>query len=542
MSAKKIFQDENLWLWLLAGATLAIVCLVRLRLLGVALERDEGEYAYIGQQLLKGALPYTESYSMKFPGIYIVYAIILAIFGHTHTGIHFALALANLASAFLLFQIGRRLFNKTVGVSAGASFAVITLSPAVQGLWANAEHFVVLFALAGILLTLSALEKDSKPQLFLAGLALGFSFLIKQHGVLFFLFVFIYACLFYFRKDPGAWKRIIFKVAPFVAGGLMPLFLTVIFLLGVNGFEAFWFWTIVYASKYASLVTLDEGVYAFIFYFTKIIKPNFLIILLSLLGLASVAWRKTIRKNYAFSLGFLAISFLAITPGLFFRPHYFILLVPALALFTGLGVSAVVAGLASHWQKTAAVLCVLGVSFSFSFYSQQLFFFKLSPNGAVRYVYGTNPFLESLPVAAFIKMNTDKDDEVAIFGSEPQIYFYSKRRAATGFLYMYPLMEKHEFALPMRLRLIKEVEARNPKFIVVSSVGSVLSENAVADPMLANWGRGYIQSRYKLVALAHIISPIKIIYKWGNKSVEEYLRSTGASPDKIDLLVYIRIT
>jgi len=321
----------------------------------------------------------------------------------------------------------------------------------------------------------------------------------------------------------------------------MPLFLTVIFLLGVNGFEAFWFWTIVYASKYASLVTLDEGVYAFIFYFMKIIKPNFLIILLSLLGLASVAWDKNIRKNYAFSFGFLVISFLAITPGLFFRPHYFILLVPALALFAGMGVSAVAAGLASHWQKTAAVLCVLGVSFGAAFYSQKSFFFSLSPNGVVRYVYGANPFLESLPIAEFIKMNTDKNDEVAVFGSEPQIYFYSKRRSATGFLYMYPLMEKHEFALPMRLRLIKEVEARHPKFIVVASAGSPLLANAGAGPMLAKWARDYIQSQYKLAALAHLISPSKTIYKWGVKPVEAYLRSTGTSPDKIYMLVYIRI-
>ena len=540
MSAKKIFQDENLWLWLLAGATLAIVCLVRLRLLGVALERDEGEYAYMGQQLLKGVLPYTESYSMKFPGIYIVYAIILAIFGHSHTGIHFALALANLASAFLLFQIGRRLFNKTVGVSAGASFAVITLSPAVQGLWANAEHFVVLFALAGILLTLSALEKDNKPQLFLAGLALGFSFLIKQHGVLFFLFVFIYVCLFYFRKDPGVLQRIILKVTPFVVGGLTPLALTAVIYIGTNNFGAFWFWTFEYASEYVSLVPLAQGIDLFVRAFGRILQANWLVLLLSLLGLVAVAWDKSIRKNYAFSFGFLAISFLAITPGLYFRPHYFILLTPALALFAGIGLSVIVDGLSSRRLKTFAALCVLSVSFAASFYQQKEFFFAYSTLEASRYTYGLNPFPESLAIAEYINKNTDEEDAVAILGSEPQINFYARRRSATGFLYMYPLMENHKYARLMQESMIKEIESRQPKFIVFVNSGSSWGIRPSSDPLLFNWQRRYIMENYELAGLAHILSRDKTIYKWGTNAADTYWRSIVASSGNIGMLVYKR--
>ena len=72
-------NSQKTSLILMAGIFLGGVVLVRLRLLGLPLERDEGEYAYMAQQLLQGVLPYTESHSMKFPGIYFVYAGILAI-------------------------------------------------------------------------------------------------------------------------------------------------------------------------------------------------------------------------------------------------------------------------------------------------------------------------------------------------------------------------------------------------------------------------------------------------------------------------------
>jgi len=45
------------------GVTLVIIAagLIRLRLLNVPLDRDEGEYAYIGHLLLAGALPYVSA-------------------------------------------------------------------------------------------------------------------------------------------------------------------------------------------------------------------------------------------------------------------------------------------------------------------------------------------------------------------------------------------------------------------------------------------------------------------------------------------------
>ena len=90
---------QRLYLLGLAVVFFGIVLWVRLRLLGLPLERDEGEYAYMAQQLLQGIMPYTESQSIKFPGIYFVYAGILTFFGETPSDIHLSIIFTTLASS-----------------------------------------------------------------------------------------------------------------------------------------------------------------------------------------------------------------------------------------------------------------------------------------------------------------------------------------------------------------------------------------------------------------------------------------------------------
>jgi len=77
------------WKWWFTLAVLALVAAVRIRLLNMPLERDEGEYAYAGQLMLQGIPPYQLAYNMKFPGTYAAYAFIMGLFGQTPAGIHF---------------------------------------------------------------------------------------------------------------------------------------------------------------------------------------------------------------------------------------------------------------------------------------------------------------------------------------------------------------------------------------------------------------------------------------------------------------------
>src|SRR5437867_2986375 len=159
--------------WILTALIMVGAAALRLPLLDVPLDRDEGEYAYVARLLLDGIPPFADAHNMKMPGIYAVYSVLLTVFGSTHTAIHLGLLFANALSIALVFLLGRRLMDATAGVAAAATYALLTLSETVLGSAANAEHFVVPLALSALVLLDSARERSHLTRLLLAGLLLG---------------------------------------------------------------------------------------------------------------------------------------------------------------------------------------------------------------------------------------------------------------------------------------------------------------------------------------------------------------------------------
>ena len=125
--------------------------LIRLRLADVPLERDEGEYAFAGQLILQGVPPYQLVYNMKFPGTYYAYSLLLALFGQSARGIHIGLLLVNAATTWLLFRLARRVTGEHAALVAAAAFAVLSLDRWIMGVFAHATQFVILAAVAGLL-------------------------------------------------------------------------------------------------------------------------------------------------------------------------------------------------------------------------------------------------------------------------------------------------------------------------------------------------------------------------------------------------------
>ncbi len=493
----------------MAAIFLVSIVLVRLRLLGVPLERDEGEYAYVAQQLLQGVLPYTEAHSMKFPGIFLVYAAVLAVFGQTPVAIHLSLLFVNLATAFLLFLLGRNLLSLSAGIVAGVSFCVLTLTPFLQGFWANSEHFVLLFAIGGIWLL--RIAQDQPARFFLSGLLLGFALLIKQHAVFFCLFGAVYLS---YRVITQPLKKPRLTLGLFAAGGLAPVILSALLYQVTGNSSDFWFCTFLYPLEYVSMVPLDQGFENFKWVFEQILESNFPILLLALLGLVSVGWRKDVRREYKFLIGFFVCSFLAVTPGLYFRPHYFLLWMPAVSLLVGAGFES----LRFRGIKTAIPVGILTVILGFPVLSKTDFFFTLPVTEATRSIYYPNPFPESLEIAKYIRDHSQKDDRVAIFGSEPQILFYSKRKSATRHLYMYHLGEQHSYARHMQTEMILEIQVSRPEFIVLANIHTSWLFDSNSQTLLIDWAQGFVARGYEISGVVDILSREETLYKWGEQA------------------------
>ena len=508
--------------WALATIVFALVIAIRIRLLGIPLERDEGEYAYAGQLILQGIPPYKLAYNMKFPGTYAAYALIMSIFGQTIVAIHLGLLLINVATIALIFFVGRRLINTVAGLTAAASYAVLSVSPSVLGLAAHATNFVVLFVLGGILLLLeeqavTALE-PSQPkrlvQLFASGLLFGIGALMKQPGVLFIPFGAIYIVWNYLNGRLFL-NRMFLRILIFVAAAAVPLGVTSLILWGAGVLHTFWFWTVNYARQYGSLVPLSQAPQILSRSANEVVLTAWPIWILAGIGALTV-WDHRIRASILFLIGFLFFSALAVCPGFFFRTHYFILVLPAVSLLAGAAISKLTEILEGRLILLRLVpLLLFAFAFSVPIMLDKKISFELSPNQACGLIYPDNPFLESVRIGTYVREHTEPDDTIAVLGSEPEIYFYSHRHSATGYIYTYGLMEPQKYAHHMQEEMIREIEDARPKYLISVAMGYSWLRRPDSEPAIFTWANEYMAQNYTAAGFVNI-KPTETDYFFGN--------------------------
>jgi len=521
VTLERPFKLHRYWVFTVLAVVLLCSAAIRVRLLDSPLERDEGEYAYAGQLILHGLPPYLQAYNMKLPGVYAAYALIMAIFGQTIRGIHVGLILVNSASIVLVFLLARRLFDSLAGLVAGASFAVLSVSRSVLGTAAHATHFVVLSALGGVLLLLKGVDNKKPVTLFLSGLLFGLAFLMKQPGIFFVVFGGSYLLWAQLRARPIDWTKSTIRFASFSLGVIIPFGLTCLILLAAGVFNKFWFWTFSYASQYVSERSAANALSYFWQSIQGVAGPSIWLWALAGIGLSFLWSQKEGRKKATFVTGFLIFSFLAVCPGFFFREHYFIVLLPAIALLAGTAVSSArnllqLKQLPRAMQLWLPVVAFLA-AFGYTIVQQQQFLFELSPDMACRAMYGRNPFPESIEVAKYIKANSAPSDRIAVLGSEPEIFFYADRRSATGYIYTYGMMEQQKYALTMQQEMIGEIEAARPKYLVYVDIPTSWLRRKKSNMLIFEWYTQY-REHYDLVGIIDILSADQTVYHWGDEA------------------------
>lgn len=509
------------WLGLLA--IIVVFGWLRIRLLEVPLERDEGEYAYIAQSMLHGIPPYLAAYSMKLPGIFIVFAGILLAFGRSVAGIHLGLLAAVSLSIVLVFVLARRLLDDGAAFAAAACFALLSAGQAVKGFNANAEPFILPLALGGLILLLKGREgRRAGLWLFLSGLSFGGAFLIKQHGAVFGIFggLYLLGSLGRARTDPL--RRKIAMLAAYVCGTILPFATVLLVFIKMGIFEKFWFYTFVYSRTYVSHATADEAMVSLYFSFRDIIMDAPLVWAAAVFGLFFAARKRWTGGSRSFWIGFTAASFLALIPGFYFRPHYFILVFPAVSCLAG-------AAAMMAWKAlkkaipgrrafaTAVVLAV--VVFGSPIYQQRKLLFAANAWEASWEMYGPLPFFfnETRDIARRLKPSLSAGSTIAVVGSEPQIYFYLDKKAPTGFIYVYYLTEEQPYAPAMQAEFKRDLETSLPDYLIYAPSWKDEYFSQEAYDGLLRWYENFRDRHYDLIGLAEVISRRTTLYRWGDE-------------------------
>ncbi|MGA2031192.1 MAG: hypothetical protein ABSG68_02955, partial [Thermoguttaceae bacterium] len=252
-------------------------------------------------------------------------------------------------------------------------------------------------------------------------------------------------------------------------------------------------------------------------------------------------------------LNWLLFSFLCVCPGFYFRQHYFIVLLPAIAALAGVGGSAALrlaarlpgfavpapasvppdrtqqhrrhkpaaapqqapTVLAGFWVWPVGLL-LAGVLL-LPLWQQRGFYFFLTPSAACRQVYGTNPFLECPVIAEYLRKNTTAEQTIAVLGSEPELFFDAQRKSATGYIYTYGLMESHPFARQMQEEMGHEIEAAKPEFIVFVDVYTSWLLRPDSKKYLLEWAGRYLEQSYRPVGIVEIL-PGRSEYHWNEQA------------------------
>jgi len=516
-------------LLLLAGSVIFIV-LCRLRLLGVPLERDEGEYAYVAQQLLQGIPPFVSIYHVKLPGMYGAYAVIMTLFGQTCEGIHLGLLVADLLSCIPMYLIAKRLFNPTAAAYAASVFFIMTISQSLLGFSANSEPFILLTALPGILLLLygidllsGAIGLKAVPIFLLSGILMGLAYVVKQNAVFFILFAGIYFLYKALTIKPVNWIKLLLYGFVWGLGVILPLALTCLIFWKLGLFEKFWWWTWIYPRIYVAAMPWEYGKMS-LEYAMKGIGAGapgiwavfWPLVALSVWGLIGILSQRSMDRK-VFVIGLLIASAIAITVGLNFYAHYFILATPVIAILVAAGCDSLLFFQQGRGKGTDSIypgFIVLFVAIILVVNCEKTYLFEMDGSAVSHASYGANPFPEAMEIGKFLEQNTTANDKILVLGSEPEIYFYANRKSVTGFVYMYEIYKHHPYAHHFQEQLAAEIDSSNPKYIVMANLDASWFSGFTdrSDTFLFNWAARYEQRHYSSVSTIDLLWPRPDMY------------------------------
>lgn len=489
------------------GIIICLIAYIRSNFLNVPFERDEGSYAYCGNIILDGAVPFKDIGSQRLPGVFYSYALMVAIFGYTLKSLHIGFIILNIISAIIIFLIGRRLFNNSGAIACALCWALLSMNMGISGFTIQSEHIVALFALAGIYFLIKYFDNKSYYLIALSGLFFSFSFEVKQTS--FFLGLFAGILLVgkqFFDKDRD-FKRIILSVLIFSAAVILPVALDLFIVWKRGGWEDFNYWFFDIRKEYSSVISFDQGIEYLKMSWPGMYNNYKFFWIVSAIGslsifLTSVKWWVKLAV-----LGFFVFGFLTVMPGNHYYGHYFLQWVPTVCISAGAFFFSVEEIIKTRFNlKAASRYIALGILVLVSFSNisaLKKYYFNTNSTQLLRQVYGLNPFPESKVIADKLNTMMKPEDKLAVFGTEIQMYFYTNkispsRFAGSGALLEFPIKKAEEW----QKEFMSDVEKANPRFLVFFSHPISWLAHPNVNNLIFPWFDKFSAEKYNLIGYA----------------------------------------
>jgi len=443
-----------------------LALLIRYPIAAIPLERDEGEYAYIAQQWLEGDVPYKDSFDQKPPGVFLAYAVLIRVFGTRPASLHWGAQVYTLGTLTLLWLLGRALFSPPAGLVAAVLGGFLTANHSMLGNAANTETFMLLSLSGAMWACLRALHDDSPRWSLVCGAFSASAVLFKQPALINLVFAFLLLL--------GLTRRRWLHTSCGLIGAAAVLSPVIVYFISVGAWREFYDCTIGHNLAYAGRVPLRLYPHYCWGSFRSMLPSTWPILLLAGFGMAMGLARpgpdgppaRIARKKMWIIGAWLVFSFMGVAMGGYFREHYFMQAIPPVALLAGFGASRIALPASLSVLGRSLPLSIAGAVVLYGVTTAPWYYLPGSADEKCRIIYGRNPFVESLAVGSFLVSHSKPDETVFVFGSEPQILYYAKRRSASRYIFVYPLMTPFPDTADRQASVIRELANRNPKFVV----------------------------------------------------------------------------
>lgn len=430
---------------------------------------DEGIYQIVGRALGEGRVLYEGIWDNKPPILYLIYALV--------NGDLFSVRLIATVVAILtllaFFQLSKCLFKKR-GALYGATilFTVLFGLPLLEGNIANAENFMLLPIIVSALLIVKASQGKKERrnfQFIIAGLLLAIAFLIKTVVIFdlaaFILFLFFITMptlhlLFKKRNFLIGIKKLSQQYIPLVGGFTVPVVSVILLFLASGTFSDF------------LTATFSQGV-SYVSYGNEFIVPQGLLfiklLLLACFIVVLFVFRRSFTNVQIFIMLWLSFSLF----NAFFaqRPytHYLLVLLPSFSLLVG----EIIEPKAYRFTGLLILLFILSlIPRNFWIYGkigpyyQNFISFVTGGKEVEEYVAFFDPNVPSYYEAAqFIRMHTQEDEHIFIWGDAAQVYVLSNKLPPGRLAVSY-----HITFYPEAFEETKKILAKTrPRYIVLIS-------------------------------------------------------------------------
>lgn len=242
---------------------LILVGLVAVRLPSLAQPAgaDQGLYAYVGERILEGELPYRDAWDQKPPAIHATYALMFALWRDTAVIAAADLVVAVL-TALLLASLGRRLVPGTRAGEVAAVLFLLLSNPAFARLGGarirgQSEVFISLAVAAALLLVWRSLERrvrrggtNPTAGLVAAGALIGLAGLYKYNALVY-LAPAALALLVWPHPGAGSRRTLARDVAALLAGATLVVGVLLLVFGAAGALGDLYQATLVYNLKYS---------------------------------------------------------------------------------------------------------------------------------------------------------------------------------------------------------------------------------------------------------------------------------------------------